>query len=364
MHIISGDLWAGAEAMAYQLLSGLNKLDRIDLYLIILNKGRLELSCRQLGIKTFLVNERTLPATAIAGRVIRIARKIKPDIIHAHRYKENILAASMAGFCGRPKLVATQHGRSEADNPSFRNRIISRLNHACLQRIFTEVVAVSKDTAEYLLHAGGLKQRKLTIIPNGITVPLTPRVMKDTGNDRPFTIGSAGRLFPVKRFDALIEIARQVCRVKSQTRFVIAGEGPERKKLMALIARYELNEQVQLLGHVEDMPAFYNGLDLYINTSLHEGTPMSILEAMAGGLPVIAFRVAGLKEIITDSKDGFTIPADDTILFASRIIELINNSKYLNELGLSAYKKIIDHFSTTKMVEGYRALYYRMLRTA
>ncbi|MFW5908731.1 MAG: glycosyltransferase family 4 protein, partial [Desulfosalsimonas sp.] len=110
-------------------------------------------------------------------------------------------------------------------------------------------------------------------------------------------------------------------------------------------------------GHVEDMQAFYNGLDLYINTSMHEGTPMSILEAMASGLPVIAFDVAGLKEIITTGSDGFAIPEGDNSLFTSRIIELIDQPDFLETLGEKARKKIIDRYSTARMVEGYMGLY-------
>jgi len=280
VHVISGDLWAGAEAMAYQLLRGLNQSEDIDLHLIIMNEGQLERSCRQLGIKCHLIDERKFSAIAIAVKAIRVVRKIKPDIIHSHRYKENILAALIAVFCGRPKLFATQHGRAETNKKrSFNKIIVDRLNRSCLRWIFTEVVAVSKDTADYLLETCGSKQDNLSIIPNGINLPNPAQHANRDETRRHFTIGSAGRLFPVKQFDTFIEIARQVCRVTNQAYFVIAGEGPEKKKLESLILKYGLSGQVQLTGHIEDMQAFYSGLDLYINTSMHEGTPMSILEA-------------------------------------------------------------------------------------
>ena len=360
MHVISGDLWAGAEAMAYQLLSGLNQMKDIDLHLIILNQGRLEQSCRQLGINCYLLDERKHSALSIAGRAAWLARKIKPDIIHSHRYKENILAALIAGFCGSPGLVATQHGRTEGNKRAFNKIIVNRLNRSCLRWIFTESVAVSKDTADYLLETCGLKQGKLSIIPNGIKLPKPAQQPGRGETARPFIIGSAGRLFPVKRFDTFIEIARQVCQAKTHACFVIAGEGPEKEKLESLIARYGLGAKVRLLGHVEDMQAFYNSLDLYINTSMHEGTPMSILEAMASGLPVIVFDVAGLKEIITTGSDGFAIPEGDNSLFASRIIEMLDQPDFLETLGEKARKKIINRYSTERMVEGYLRLYNRM----
>jgi glycosyltransferase involved in cell wall biosynthesis len=362
LHIISGDLWAGAEAMAYQLLSGLHQLDGIDLHLIILNEGRLEQLCKKLGIKCYLIDEQKLSVVAIIGRSIRVARKIRPNIIHAHRYKENILSALAAVFCGRPKLVTTQHGRTEADKVPVHKKIISKINHAFLRWVFTEAVAVSRDTADYLVKICGLKPEKLSIIPNGISIPLTSRSVNDK-KGRFFTIGSAGRLFPVKQFNTFIEIARRVCRVKSLVRFVIAGEGPERDALQSMISQYELDGRVRLLGHVDAMQGFYNELDLYINTSIHEGTPMSILEAMANGLPVIAFDVGGLKDIITDGADGFTIPEGDKAQFIYRTLELVDHPQKLITFGEVAHRKIIDCFSTTRMVEGYQELYQRISET-
>jgi glycosyltransferase involved in cell wall biosynthesis len=346
--------------MAFQLLSGLNRQRGIDLYLIILNRGRLERLCRQEGITCYLLDEQKLSFPALAWRAFKIAREIGPDIIHAHRYKENILAVLIAFGCSRPKLVATQHGRNEGESSSLIKTIIGKLNHACLRKRFAQVVAVANDTADYLNHSCGLPHDQITIISNGIFPHKTLPLPRSMNSDSPFIIGSAGRLFPVKQFDVFIEIAKLVCHEKPHTNFIIAGEGPGRKKLEGLISKYGLENKVHMLGHVEIMQDFYQKLDLYINTSLHEGTPMSILEAMANGLPIIAFRVAGLKEIITDGVDGFTISAGDNSQFVSRIIRLIDNPNQLQTFGEAARQKIIDRFSTKKMVGGYCKLYRKL----
>lgn len=360
LHIISGDLWAGAESMAYQLLSGLNRLAGIDLHLIILNKGRLESSCRQAGIKCHLIDEKKVPFSNIAFTAIRIAGRIKPHIIHSHRYKENILAALVSFFSGPSKLVATQHGRTESDKDRFPKNFTGKLNHAFLRGNFSKVVAVSNDTAAYLQQECGLKKKGVTVISNGITLPSMTRPVKKNGDSRPFTVGSAGRLFPVKRFDTFIEIARKVCHVRPEVRFLIAGGGPERQKLEALIRRYGLQKKIRLLGHLDDIQAFYSKLDLYINTSAHEGAPMTILEAMATGLPVMVFDVAGLKEMIVDGCEGFIIPEGQNDLFASRIVELTKHPEQLNVLGTRARRKIAARYSETKMVKDYQAFYARI----
>jgi len=112
------------------------------------------------------------------------------------------------------------------------------------------------------------------------------------------------------------------------------------------------------LGHRENMISFYNSLDLYINTSNHEGTPMSILEAMAVGLPVIAFNVGGLGEIITNNFNGFIVPKGDIGLFASKILKLIDTPELLKTIGEGAQKKIYDQFSMQHMLGEYISLYH------
>jgi len=109
----------------------------------------------------------------------------------------------------------------------------------------------------------------------------------------------------------MIEIAKAVNEKTKHIEFHLAGEGPERSKLQALIQRYSLNETFVLHGHVEDMLTFYRSLDLYLNTSVHEGIPMSILEAMAHGLPVVAPDVGGISEIISNGEDGYLVDTRD-----------------------------------------------------
>jgi glycosyltransferase involved in cell wall biosynthesis len=360
LHIISGDLWAGAETMAYHLLSGLKQSGEIDIQLIILKKGKLERLCRKIGIKCYLIDESKLSPLAIAERGIKVARKIGPSIIHSHRYKENILATFIACFYKKVKLVATQHGRVEVDYSKLQSKLIDKLNNLCLNYFYSRVIAVSCDTKDYLLNKYGIKQNKLMVINNGIQCFNEPKQTHSRNKRLVLTIGSAGRLFPVKRFDSLIKIAGIVRKEMKDVQFIIAGHGPERGKLDELISFYGLEDTVRLLGHVDDMNSFYDKIDLYINTSLHEGLPMSILEAMYNRLPVIAFGLGGLKEIVKNNSDGFIIPKDDNMLFAYKILELLRNTKKLTDFGTNAHLKIINQYSAKRMVEEYFDLYKRV----
>jgi glycosyltransferase involved in cell wall biosynthesis len=361
VQIISGDLWAGAEAMAYQLLCGLAKEQDIDLFVLLLNHGKLSQSCCDAGINTCVVDERKHASASILLKSIQVIRAIQPDIIHAHRYKENIIAAIIQPFCGWPKLVSTQHGRAETHGrPSSLKRLKNVVNHAGLKWRFNAVVAVSNDTRSYLSTKCDLNGKKITTISNGIDTRQY-RVQSKTLQNGKFRIASAGRLFPVKNFILMVDIANQVCKQRDSVEFVLAGDGPERKAVLDKIRIYGIKNRFRMLGNVSDMGSFYRDIDIYINTSLHEGTPMTILEAMACGKPVLTFRQAGLKEIITDGYDGYTIPPGDTELFASKILQMTDQPHMITEMGCRARDTIIDRYATGKMVSGYATLYRQMV---
>ena len=158
----------------------------------------------------------------------------------------------------------------------------------------------------------------------------------------------------------MVEIASAVCKQKENIEFALAGEGPEQSAIIHKIEHCGIQKQFRLLGSVHDMPAFYRNIDIYINTSLHEGTPMTILEAMASGKPTLTYRTAGLKEIITDGYDGYTIPTANPDLFAAKIIELMDKPNLIAQMGQNARDKVTRRYSTDEMVIAYRETYNRL----
>ena len=163
-------------------------------------------------------------------------------------------------------------------NYTLKQRLITKGNFFGLSLFFNRTVAVSEDIQKAFIKQFRFRESKISMIHNGIEVPdfIPKRENKET-----FVIGSAGRLCPVKDYPFMIEIAKAVKEETKHIEFHLAGEGPERAKLQALIQQYGLNETFALKGHIEDMLPFYRSLDLYLNTSVHEGTPMSLDYAVA-----------------------------------------------------------------------------------
>jgi len=356
-HFISGDLWAGAEAMAFNLLSHLQGYPDLDLVIILLNEGRLAGNLRETGITVHVIDEKQCSFWEIVRRTRAILSDSPPDLIHSHRYKENIIATLAAGFSGKIKLIATQHGLPELaeENATLVKRFVSKANFYLLARYFTRTAAVSADVRNFLVEHHAFREDSVEAIHNGIEIPDAALSKAKTGT---FVIGSSGRLFPVKDYPLMVEVARSIASTNAQdVCFELAGEGPERPVLESMVQRYSLQERFILKGHQDDMDTFYRGIDLYLNTSVHEGIPMTILEALARGIPIIAPAVGGINEIITNGVEGFLIDSRNPDAFAEKCLLLRENKELREKMSRAARSRVESVFSAEKMAEKYYRLY-------
>ncbi|WP_268898662.1 glycosyltransferase [Geomonas propionica] len=289
-HIISGDLWAGAEVMACHLLRELVLTEELRLYVLLLNDGRLAAELREAGLSVTVFDESRCSFTKLAGEVRNFLKKDPPDLIHSHRYKENLLALMGSAGSPRTRLIATQHGLPEENGLSLLQGAKVRANFFLMSRFFDRTVAVSRDIRDHLVQSLGFRDDRVAVIHNGVPIP--SENVSPASCVAGFRIGSSGRLCQVKDYPLMVAVASIVC-AKRQARFLLAGEGSCRGEIAASITARGLDGRFVLAGHLDDMDSFYRGLDLYLNTSRHEGIPMTILEAMARGVPVVAPAVGG-----------------------------------------------------------------------
>jgi L-malate glycosyltransferase len=354
-HVVSGDLWAGAEVMCYNLLKGLKDYGDLSLTAIVLNEGQLASSLRQLGIPVAVLAETDLSSVYIYKEMKRFIDSLGIQVVHSHRYKENIL--SFLATRNRKGIIriATQHGMPEQVKGSrpLRFRIISRLNAHVLCGHFNRIVVVSKDIGGLLEKEFGFPKGKIIVIHNGVDIP--PVYNKKEGDL--FVIGSAGRLFPVKDYPLMVEVAREICNQIQGVRFELAGEGPEKKMLEGLIEKYGLKGSFRIRGFLPDLSEFYRELDLYVNTSKHEGLPISILEAMARGIPVVATDVGGVREIVMDGVEGSLVQDRNPVNISEKCIRFIQDKNFLKRASIAAREKIEGQYSISQMAKAYHDLY-------
>jgi len=359
-HIISGDLWAGVEVMAHSLLKGLKKHLDLELSVILLNEGRLADEMSRMGIAVDIIDEKRSSFYQIFNDVKKIIQKRRPTIIHSHRYKENILAYLVSRAIKETQLIETHHLLPDLteDMKGPKISFLSWINIILLSRYFRYIVAVSGYIKEGLENDYKISKDKIRMIHNGIEIP---RDIPDRRSSDTFIIGSAGRLVMQKDYPFMIEVAREVLKNTDKIRFELIGSGVEEGKIKALINKYNMEKEFLLRGTMNKVSDFYSGLSVYINTSLYEGLPLSVLEAMAYAVPVIAPSVSGLKETIEDGKQGYLISSHSAKDFAQRCLLLHEDRVLRNNMGLAARDKVIKEFSSERMVQQYYNLYVGLI---
>jgi glycosyltransferase involved in cell wall biosynthesis len=237
-------------------------------------------------------------------------------------------------------------------------KLLSRANRYILSWHFKNIVAVSEDIRIALSESYGFPSEKLVVIHNGTE---TPEENQSDGGIHPFTIGSAGRFFPVKDYPFLVEVAAEINRYAKDVYFELAGEGPEFENISERIMQRGLQDVFRLKGFMENMSEFYKGLDLYINTSLHEGFPMSVLEAMSYGLPVVAPKEGGIKEVVTDGLQGFLIEGRDPKRYAQKCLAIYQDRNLRQSMGVASKEKVAREYSIKTMAGKYYELYVKVV---
>jgi glycosyltransferase involved in cell wall biosynthesis len=358
-HVFSGDLWAGAEVVIYNLLSCLGRAPELRVVALGLNEGRLTARLREAGITTFVVPEARHTPIGILWRAARLLRHERVTVIHSHRYKENVLAWLLAKRLGVTELVSTMHGLPES--PSRRGTDIQKLgrwqrfDQLLLRNRFTSVVAVSDEMKRALVGRYGFREAQIRVIRNGGKFPADLSPAPSPGES--FHIGTVGRMVPIKGLDLFLEVAARLRRRVRGVRFSILGDGPLREELARQATALGIADAVTFEAHRPDPFGYYRSLDLYLNTSVHEGLPLSVVEAMACGKPIVSAAVGGIPEIVEHGKDGYLVEGRDPAVFAECCLSLMRDPVLWSDMATRAASTAHNRLSAGAMAEAYRRLY-------
>jgi glycosyltransferase involved in cell wall biosynthesis/protein-tyrosine-phosphatase len=352
-HVMTADLWAGAEVQVATTVSHLVQQGGLQVTAVLFNHGRLEDELRRLGIPVTTIDETTHNAFQIVLRLIEYCRDQQIDLVHTHRYKDAVLGMVAARLAGVPHAIRTMHGLREPMHGwnDWKFRAYEALDKAVLHRCADRVIAVSNRMAATLIR-GGYRPSLVTTIHNGIDVNKVsaPRPYQQTRQalDLPaatLVIGTAGRLSAVKGHDTFLRAARLVLDREPGARFVIAGGGPLEDELVALACELGIAHACRFLGARSDVHDVMAAMDVFVLPSLNEGLPMAILEAMALGKAVIASNVGGLPEVIRHRETGLLVPAGDPRALADACLELAQHREWAGQLGAQARVVVESQFS-------------------
>jgi len=363
LHIASGDLWAGAEVQLYTLARTLHANPNVRVHLVLLNHGRLEQECLNAGINVTIFDESELNGLQILRLLIHLIREQRPDVVHTHRLKENILGSIAAATSRKTVSVRTGHGAPEHRLPwwHFPKRMIFLLDRLCGRHLQCKIVAVSDDLASIL--AADFPSKQICVIENGVDLEA---ILKDHSsstfqedNRGTFKIGLAGRLVPVKRVDIIIQTALYLMNSHPDMKvsFHVFGDGPMRDELEKLSEKSGTDKLVSFEGHCDDMLKELQQLDVLLMTSDHEGLPMILLEAMALQTPIIAHAVGGIPKLLDDGSCGVLVYKQDGASYAKEVYKLYTSPETRSKIAKSALQHVIQNNSALQNANSYYDVY-------
>ncbi len=361
VHIASGDLYAGAEAQLYQLVRQLHCSSQCAVSVILMNPGILEQRLRRLGVDVHVLDESRLGGIRIFLETWKLLRRIRPDIVHTHRRKENVIGGVAARFAGCGAIVQTVHGLPEdrGQPQSFAKRVYAWLDQLSARLLAAAVVAVSEELGP---HLESLPQSKIVVIENGIDLEELEHsgVQVQLPPDQGFCtrVALVGRLVPVKRVDLFLEVARELLgRFPGRFCFFIFGDGPLAQELRSLCDRLGLGRDVNFMGFTENLASWLTLMDLVVITSDHEGLPLTLLEAMVVGVPVVAHAVGGIPEVLGNGEFGILVERQDAAEYASAIAAALDDRQALRTRSERAQQRVERRYTAGACADRYLALY-------
>jgi len=303
-------------------------------------------------------------------RVLRHAQKHGFEILHSHGYKGNVALGPIPRCIRRIPLVSTLHGYTHARGFS-RNHLYEWLDLRVL-RTLDAVVLVSRGMLNNT-RLGSLKTVKFHLIQNGIPFPPSPSPIGL--NDSPFslaheivnfcgrgfTVGAIGRLSREKGYDHLITAVHLLLERGMDVRLVIMGEGEERPSLERLVDQWRMRDRVLLTGYVQNAREYLSLFSLFTISSLTEGLPITLIEAMAAELPVVATRVGGIPEVLQEGRLGTIIPPESPESLVAAILRVCTDPASAREVGRKAGMEARTLYSSERMAREYLELYLSVL---
>ncbi len=346
----------GAETLLVNLISGLDR-ERISPELVCLKElGPLGevLACKIPTRHSMIHSKRDL---TILYRLAQHFRRREIDAVITVGAGDKMFWGRLAAKCaGVPVICSALHSTGWPDGVGRMNRMLTGFTDS--------FIAVAESHGQFLIDFERFPASKVTIIRNGLDAPrfvpnptVRDAVRLELGIDVNVPlVGIVAALRPEKNHELFLEIASRTRNVLPEAHFVIIGEGPERTRIEAIIEDRQLESTVHLLGNRNDTPRLLAALDTFLLTSHNEANPVSILEALACGVPVVSTNVGSIAETVQNGITGYTVEAGNAEQATQRVLQLLADTEQAETLGRHGRELVQRTGSLEAMVDGYQEL--------
>lgn len=365
VHLIGGGDTGGAKTHVLYLLKELSR--HMEVKLISLRPGIFADDARAMGIDVTVIKSGNILYDI--RKVTDIIRNGRYDIVHSHGAKANMFSLAARRKSGLP-TVTTVHSDYRLDYMhSLSKRLTIGLANSIVLRFIENQIAVSSNFKEMLVNRK-FNPLDIYVLYNGMdfSVPAVHYSRKNLLNkynlkiaDDNVIVGIAARLYPVKSIETIVRTARLVKDNNPKVKFLIGGDGEDRKRLEALTASLDLKDTVFFLGWQDDPNELMSSIDISVLTSISESFPYSILEGARFKKATISTRVGGIPDLIENGKNGYLFEPGDNTRFSELILELAEDENKRIVMGESLYEKALADFSVESMARMQSNIYSRIL---
>lgn len=307
-------------------------------------------------------------------RLKTIIKEFDPHIVHTHASKAGALGRKAALTMNVPVIVHTFHGHVFHSYFGKLKTFVFKSIERKLARKSHGIIAISDlQKKELTLDHAICPADKIEVIPLGFDLGRFQRsrivhreeTRTNYGlNENDVAVAIIGRLVPVKNHRLFLDVIRELSKnITQKVTFFIVGDGSEKEMLEKEIAQMELpdNFSIRMTSWIKDIAAFNAGMDVICLTSNNEGTPVSLIEAQATGIPVISTDVGGVRDIVQEGETGFVVPKSDAILFAEKLRSLIEDKNKREKMSQNGWSFVEDKFHYTRLVRDMEGYYKRLL---
>ena len=339
----------GAEQLLIALCTGL-QLRGHEVEALLLKPGWLRDQLESSGIRCHQLELSGGIDRTFVGEFAELCRRRSIDLLHTHEFSMGWYGRRASDSLSLPH-VATVHGKNFANR--LQQRIAAGLAFKPTER--SALVAVSQDLASWLAEQLIPKRREVRVVANGVPLPHGVRVRPRESDA--FRIVAVGNLYPVKNHRLAIEIVSQLRRDGIDASLTILGRGAELERLQEQAQLLGIRDSIQLAGYCDEIEPFLLDAELFLSTSISEGLPLSFLEAMGHALPIVASRVGGVPEVITDGSEGRLYASNDVGGAVAAIRLLATDEKERQRMAQMALDSAQRDWSLDAMLDRYLKLY-------
>lgn len=355
---------AGAEVLVAETIRRL-RATIVPTVLCLDGVGALGERMQTEGVDVIALSRRPGLDFSVARRMAKVIRARRLQVLHAHQYTPffyGALAARLANIGTR--VIFTEHGRHYPDVISWKRRLANRV---VFDRLADRITGVCDFSARGLAEHDGFSRSRIEVIENGIDLaryqtPVDRKALRLRLRLDPARryVASVARLHPVKDHRTLLEAFSHVAQIASDVDLLLVGDGPLRSELEQQASALGIASRVCFTGLRDDVPDILAAIDVFTLSSLSEAASITLLEAMAAGVPVVVTDVGGNGEIIRDGLDGLLTPRGDARALADALTKVLSNRPFAVSLGRSGAERVSSRYQLNRTIERYLKMYQQL----